>query len=314
MTRKNRAALIASLGEEPTPLRDELKRLMPDLEVHADGEDYDRRSVAYALVWHPPRGLMASLPNLEVIFSLGAGIDHILADPDLPQRQPIVRLMHDATREQVRDYVLHVILHYYRMMDVAAAQQLRKHWEFLRIRSKASLTVGILGLGEMGGVAARALVDLGFQVAGWSRSPRNMQGVDCYSGPDGLAAMLKRTNFLVSLLPGTKNTVGILNKDLFAQLPKGAIVVNLGRGNHLVIPDLLAALDSGHLGGATIDVFSPEPLAEDSPVWAHPLIRVTPHIGSDGNAEIAADAIIANIRRVEKGEAPTPIGDRTRGY
>lgn len=306
--------LIAAEGEDPNPLRAELKRLRPDIEVHADGEDYDPSRIGFAAVWFPRPGLMASLPNLAAIFSLGAGIDHILADPQLPASQPIVRLMHDRTREQVRDYIIHVVLHYYRMMDVAADQQRRRHWEFLQIRDKASLKVGMLGLGQMGGNAARALRDLGFTVMGWSRSAKEIPGITTFTGEAGRTEMLSQSSFLVSMLPATTATIGLLDAKLFAQLPQGAVVVNLGRGNHLVIDDLLAALDSGHLSGATLDVFSPEPLAEDSPVWTHPKIRVTPHIGSDGNAEIAAAAITDNIRRMEQGEAPVPVGDRTRGY
>lgn len=309
-----KAVLIAAQGEDPEPLRTEMKRLMPGLQVYADGEDYDRASIAFAAVWFPPAGLLASLPNLEAIFSLGAGIDHILADPTLPPDQPIIRLMHDKTREQIRDYVLHVVLHYYRMMDVAADQQLRRHWQFLQIRDKASLKVGMLGLGEMGGHAARALRDLGFSVMGWSRSPKQIDGIEAFTGPAGLDQMVSQTSYLISMLPATSATVGLLNAKLFARLPKGTVVVNLGRGNHLVIDDLINALDTGHLGGATLDVFSPEPLASDSPVWSHPKIRVTPHIGSDGNAEIAAAAITDNIRRMEKGLPPVPAGDRARGY
>ncbi|GLK83798.1 2-hydroxyacid dehydrogenase [Ancylobacter defluvii] len=314
MNRDARALLIAATGEDPEPYREALKAHMPDLVVHDESESYDPASIAYALVWKPTAGLMARLPNLEAIFSMGAGIDHVLADPELPPGPPIVRLMHDKTREQMRDYALHAVLHYYRLMDVASAQQASRKWAFLQIRDKAKLKVGVLGLGEMGGAAARALAGLGFSVLGWSRSARQIDGVTSFSGADGLKAMLAESYFLLSVLPATEDTVGILNAELFAALPKGAVVINIGRGNHLVPADLLAALDSGHLAGAALDVFDPEPMPQDSPFWTHPKVRVTPHIASDGNAEICGDAVTANIRRIETGLPPEPVGDRARGY
>ncbi|WP_138465716.1 glyoxylate/hydroxypyruvate reductase A [Poseidonocella sp. HB161398] len=308
------ALLIAATGEDPVPYRDALRAHMPDLEIHAEGEAYDPATIGYSLVWQPAPGLMASLPNLKAIFSMGAGIDHILADPALPAEVPIVRLMHDKTREQMRDYVLHAVLHYYRQMDVAAAQQAEGAWRFLQIRDKAALPVGFLGMGEMGRAAATALAGLGFTVMGWSRSPKDIPGVECHSGAEGLAAMLARTRFLISVLPATPDTVGLLDAALFAQLPRGAVVVNLGRGNHLVAGDLLAALDSGQVGAATLDVFDPEPVPADSPFWTHPGVRLTPHIGSDGNAAICGEAVSENIRRMSAGGAPAPLGDRARGY
>ena len=314
MTNDTKALLIAATGEDPEPYRAIFRERMPDMPVHTAGEDYDPDSVAYALCWKPKAGLLATLPNLEVIFSMGAGIDHIIADPHLPATQPIVRLMHDKTREQMRDYVLHVVLHYYRQMDVASAQQLVRKWEFLQIREKSRLKIGLLGLGQMGSTAASALVGLGFSVMGWSRSRKDIPGVESFSGAEGLMEMAAQSYILLSILPATDDTIGILDAELFATMPKGAIVVNLGRGNHLVTADLLAAIDSGHLGGATLDVFAPEPMPDDSPFWSHPLVRVTPHIGSDGNTDIVADAVIANIRRVQAGLAPEPVGDRARGY
>ncbi|MDS9470037.1 glyoxylate/hydroxypyruvate reductase A [Paracoccus sp. MBLB3053] len=314
MTNASKALLIAATGEDPEPYRQDLARRLPGLAIHAEGEDYDPATIAYALCWKPTPGLLASLPGLEAIFSMGAGIDHILADPELPAAPPIVRLMHDRTRDQIRDYVVHAVLHYYRQMDVAARQQAEKSWKFLQIRDKPKLKVGILGLGEMGSTAAQGLNALGFTVLGWSRSPKSIEGVTSYHGADGLAEMLPEVSYLVSLLPATAETVGVLNAGLFNALPRGAVVINLGRGDHLVAEDLLTALDSGQIGAATLDVFAPEPMPEDSPFWSHPAVRVTPHIGSDGNGPIIADAVGLNIERMSRGLAPEPIGDRSRGY
>nr|WP_281352110.1 NAD(P)-dependent oxidoreductase [Paracoccus aestuariivivens] len=222
--------------------------------------------------------------------------------------------MHDRTRDQIRDYVVHCVLHYYRQMDVAARQQTEKSWKFLQIRDKSQLKVGILGLGEMGTAAAQGLTALGFTVMGWARSPKNIAGVTSFHGADGLAQMLPQVSYLISLLPATDETVGLLDAKLFAALPRGAVVVNLGRGNHLIADDLLAALHSGQIGAATLDVFAPEPMPQDSPFWTHPNVRITPHIGSDGNGQIIADAVGLNIERMSRGLAPEPVGDRNRGY
>ncbi|GAB1478613.1 glyoxylate/hydroxypyruvate reductase A [Paracoccaceae bacterium] len=315
MTRQTKALLIAATGEDPEPYRALMTARFPELVIQAEGvDDYDPATIAYALCWFPAEGLLASLPNLEVIFSMGAGIDHILRDPALPADLPIVRLMHDKTREQMRDYALHAVLHYYRQMDLAARRQRDKTWKFIQIRPKDQFRIGLMGVGEMGRAVAQGLNDLGFSVMGWSRSPKEISGVETYSGADGLLAMAAQSAVLISILPATGETVGLLNADVFAAMPKGGVVVNLGRGNHLVTDDLLAALDNGHLGGATLDVFAPEPMPQDSPFWDHPLVRVTPHIGSDGNAEIIADSVIDNIRRVESGLPPAPLGDRARGY
>lgn len=315
MTRDTKALLIAATGEDPEPYRALMAARFPELVIQAEGvDDYDPATIAYALCWFPAEGLLASLPNLKVIFSMGAGIDHILRDPTLPADLPIVRLMHDKTREQMRDYALHAVLHYYRQMDLAARRQIDKTWKFIQIRPKDQFRIGLMGLGEMGGAVAQGLNTLGFSVMGWSRSPKEIAGVETFSGADGLKAMAAQSAVLISILPATAETVGLLNAEVFAAMPRGGVVVNLGRGNHLVADDLLAALNNGHLGGATLDVFAPEPMPQDSPFWDHPLVRVTPHIGSDGNAEIIADSVIDNIRRVENGLPPTPVGDRARGY
>ena len=311
---ENEALLLIVTGEDPNPFRAALKQTLPQLTVYTDGESFDPGSIAYALCWKPRSGLLGTLPNLRAIFSMAAGIDHILADPALPPSPPIVRMIHDQTREQMRDYVMHVVLHYFRRMDVAARQQAARQWRFLAIPSKADVKIGLLGLGEMGRAAAKGLVELGFSVQGWARSQKAIPGIDCFSGPDGLKAMLPGTNVLISLLPATQDTVGLLNKDIFDTLPPGAVFVNLGRGNHLVPQDLLASLDSGHLSGATLDVYAPEPMPEDDTLWSHPLVRITPHFASEPTAQMIAEAVVSNIRRLQHGLPAEPTGDRKRGY
>jgi glyoxylate/hydroxypyruvate reductase len=314
MNPASKSVLIAAEGDDIDAVHMALTEVIPEIPVYVEDDDFDPKHIAYAAVWFPRPGLLASLPNLEAIFSLGAGIDHILNDPQVPASVPIVRMVHGKTREQMRDYVVHAVLHYYRMMDIAADLQTRRLWQFLHLRDKSEFHVGFLGLGEMGSFAARTLVDMGFKVRGWARSKKSVPGVDCFLGEDGLSEMLSLTDCLVSILPATPQTAGCLNTRVFNTMPRGSFMINIGRGNHVAVGDLLSALDSGHLAGATLDVFDQEPLALDSPLWTHPKIRVTPHIAGFGDARTVATAISDNIRRMKLGLPPIPTGDRLRGY
>ena len=314
MNPASKSVLIAADGDDIEEVRVAITQVIPETPVYVEGDVFDPEHIAYAAVWFPRPGLLAALPNLEAIFSLGAGIDHILNNPQVPASVPIVRMVHGKTREQMRDYVVHAVLHYYRMMDIAANLQSRRLWQFLHLRDKSAFHVGFLGLGEMGSFAALTLVDMGFKVSGWARSKKSIPGVDCFLGEDGLSEMLSLTDCLVSILPATPQTAGCLNARVFDTMPKGGFMINIGRGNHVAVGDLLSALDSGHLAGATLDVFDEEPLALDSPLWTHPKIRVTPHIAGFGDAHTVAAAISDNIRRMRLGLPPFPTGDRLRGY
>lgn len=315
MLHHNRKALLLAVGsEDPTLYRDGFHALLPELEIYDSASEFDPDAIAWVVCWLPPEGLIASLPNLEVIFSMGAGVDHILRDPTVPHDVPIVRLAHDSIGEQIRDYTIHAVLQYYRQFDVMARRQTRHTWEFVRIRPKLDFRPALLGLGETGRAAAQGLLMLGFPVMGWSRSQREIEGVRCFSGADGLDEMLARTSVLVSILPSSPDTAGILNAAVFAKLPRGAALISLGRGSHLVDADLISALDSGHLSGATLDVFSHEPLPPDDPFWRHPLVRVTPHTGSDNDPGIVVDAVAKNLVRLKNGLDAHPAYDRHRGY
>lgn len=309
-----KAMLIAATGDTPEDYRELLRNRFPELPVFIVGEPYDPAAIAWVICWRPPVGLIASLPNLEVIFSMAAGVDHILVDPTLPQEIPIVRLVHERIGEQIRDYAIHAVLYYYRQMDLLSRHQAERHWEFIRLRPKSRFRIGVLGLGNMGRAVGRGLADLGFPVLGWSRSPKELPGLTCYSGRQGLMEMLPQISVLVSILPSTEETVGLLDAEVFGRMPKGAVLVNLGRGNHLVEADLLAALESGHLRGAMLDVFRQEPLPTESTLWHHPLLRLTPHIGSDNDADIVVAAVADNLERIARGLPPEPIFDRARGY
>lgn len=314
MSSASKCVLITAQGDDIEAIHMAITEAMPETPVYMDGDDFDPAHIAYAVVWFPRPGLLAVLPNLEAIFSIGAGIDHILRDPHVPDTVPIVRMVNNKTREQMRDYVVHAVLHYYRMMDIAADLQSRRLWQFLPLPDKSTFHVGFLGLGEMGRFAASALVDLGFRVRGWARTAKSVPGVECFVGHDGLSDMLSQSGCLVSILPATPLTIGCLNAGVFATMPKGSFVINIGRGNHVVVGDLLHALDSGHLAGATLDVFEEEPLDPGSPLWSHPKVRVTPQIAGFGDAASVAAAVSDNIRRMTLGLPPVPTGDRLRGY
>ncbi|MEX2630255.1 MAG: glyoxylate/hydroxypyruvate reductase A [Tistlia sp.] len=296
-----------------------LKKHKPDLEVEvwplrAPEPAGDRSAIDYALVWKPPAGVLKTLPNLKAIFSLGAGIDHLFGDPELPGDVPVVRMVERGLTAGMTEYVVMQVLYHHRRMLDYRAQQRAGVWDELSFVAPWDRKVGILGLGQLGGDAAEKLALLGLDVAGWSRTPKEIPGVASYAGAAGLEAFLARSQILVCLLPLTEETRGILGAETFAKLPRGACVINVGRGEHLVEADLLEALESGQIDSATLDVFAREPLPADSPFWSHERIVVTPHVASITVPDTAAEAVVENIRRIERGEAPRNVVDRDRGY
>ncbi|WGF90672.1 2-hydroxyacid dehydrogenase [Marinivivus vitaminiproducens] len=290
-----------------------LRDALPDVDVRLLDDPGPAGDVDMALVWRPPAGALRRFPNLRVIFSLGAGVDGILSDATLPD-VPLVRLIDAELTRGMTEYVLAAVLRHHRHFDVYGRQQAEGVWRFHRPPLRSACRVGILGLGELGRDAALVLRDFGFAVAGWSRGAKDLPGIACYDGADGLGAFLARTDILVCLLPLTPGTAGILDKTLFAALPEGAAVINVARGGHLVDGDLIAALDEGHLSGATLDVFHEEPLPEAHPFWRHPKILITPHAASYTVPQSAVAHIAANIRRLRAGEPLVGVVDRERGY
>ena len=278
----------------------------------------DTAGIAYAFVWNPPRGLLASLPNLKAVVNIGAGVDALLADPSLP-RVPIARAAHpDLTRRVVGYVVLHVLAHHNRSR-LYDTQQRERVWQPHKHPSSDEVAVGIMGLGVIGSEAAAVLARLGFRVAGWSRTPKTLPGIETFHGDTGLDAFLRRTEILVCLLPSTPQTNGLLNLALFRKLKRdgaagGAILVNAARGKLQVDADIVAALDDGTLAAATLDVFPQEPLPASSPLWAHPKLTLTPHVAGDISPEAFADHIIAQVERFERGLPMEATIDREHGY
>ncbi|HEY9066404.1 MAG TPA: glyoxylate/hydroxypyruvate reductase A [Burkholderiaceae bacterium] len=269
-----------------------------------------------AVCWFAPHGLLAQLPRLKLIQSLAAGVDHLLADRDLPHAVPLCRVVDATMAAGMKAYVTWAVVQQHRRMQGYLASAAAARWEEQPITSPRRYRVGIAGLGALGMACARALAAIGYDVRGWSRSPKAdlPDGVAAFHGDAQLAAFLSGCDALVCLLPLTPQTHGFLNAECFAQLPRGAHLINVGRGDHLVEADLLAALASGQLGAATLDAFSQEPLPSDHPFWRHPNIVVTPHVATRSDPAVIARQTLDNLAMVRRGERPVHQVDRERGY
>lgn len=297
-----------------------MKKVAPGLDVRVWPDQMGNvDEIEYCAAWLPPPGVVKSLPNLKVIMSLGAGVDAILKDPTLPDNVPIVRVNDpDLTGRMTEYIVLHVLMHHRQQRRIDENQR-RKVWDSFPTHAARDLSVGIMGLGVMGVDSAIRLRDIGFRVAGWSRSRKEIPGVESFAGAEEFDAFLARTDVLVSLLPATADTDGIINRATIRKLsrkgPFGApIVINAGRGRQQVADDILAALDAGELHAATLDVFVPEPLPPKSPLWTHPKVTVTPHCAADSDPETICAYVAANIARHHRGEKLENLVDRARGY
>jgi len=308
------AILFKSDTDRAEDWRAAIHALDPDIEVRAFPDIGDPEDIEAALIWNPPEGLLKTLPNLRVIFSLGAGVDHLLGDPHLPEGVPVVRMVDPALTAGMTEWVTLMVLRHHRELPRYEAQQRARTWKEHMPKPPWRRRVGVLGLGQLGADAARALAHLRLDVMGWSRSPKEIEGIACYHGDEGLEAMLGLSEILVCLLPLTEQTEGILDSRLFAKLPKGAYLINVGRGRHLVEDDLLTALESGHLSGAALDVFRREPLPRDHPFWTHPDIFVSPHIASLTMPETAARQVVENLHRLRSGGELSNVVDLARGY
>jgi glyoxylate/hydroxypyruvate reductase len=282
------------------------------------GPAFDPAEVHYAAVWKPVPGELAAFPNLKVIFNLGAGVDAMMADTSLPD-VPLVRVaVGDLTARMTEYVVLHVLMHHRQELYLRESQR-EKRWAPKFQWAANAISVGIMGLGALGADAAAVLRRIGFRVAGWSRSPKQIDGIDCFHGADRFDAFLRRTDILVCLLPLTPDTRQILDRKVFAKLnrnsPMGApVVINAGRGGLHNEADILACLDDGTLGAASLDVFAQEPLPPDSPFWTHPKVVLTPHNAADTDPDEISKYVARQIERFEAGGALENVVDRGRGY
>ena len=273
----------------------------------------DPAAVRFLAAWEPPSDLAHRFPNLKVLFSVGAGIDQF-DFATLPPALPVVRMIEPGIALGMIEYVCWAVLGLHRDMPVYLRQQCGEDWRVHPVVPATRRRVGVLGLGVLGRTVLEKLRGFGFDCGGWSRSRHEVEGVACFAGPGELPAFLARADILVCLLPLTSETRGLLNGKLLAALPRGAALVHVGRGPQLVAADLLAALDSGQIAHAILDVCDPEPLPPGHGLWRHPRVWLTPHIASMTQPESAVEVVLENLRRFERGEPMLGLVNRGRGY
>jgi glyoxylate/hydroxypyruvate reductase A len=289
------------------------RREAPDIDFRLWPDVGDGAAVRFLAAWEPPADLATRFPNLRLLMSTGAGVDQFdLAV--LPAGLPIVRMVDPGIVRGMVEYVTHAVLDLHRDMPAYRRDQQQRFWRPIQVRPAVERRIGVLGLGSLGQAVLDKLVSFGFDCSGWSRTPRDVKGVRCHAGPNGLDALLARTDILVCLLPLTDATRGFLDAGVFAKLPRGASLVHVGRGPQLVAADLRLALDEGRLAEAVLDVTDPEPLPPDDALWSHPRVRITPHIASMTEPRTAARVAIDNLHRFARGEPLVGLVDRMRGY
>ncbi len=312
------AILVANTEWAPEPWAAPIRAADPTRPVFIWPDVPEPDAIAYALAWKPPPGVLADLPNLKAIFSLGAGVDHLIFQPDLPD-VPIVRVVSDDLTERIVEWVvLQVLMHHRQQRSYDALQRLRQ-WKELSQAAAHDVRVGIMGMGVLGRAAAAALLPLGFRVAGWSRQEASVTGVETFAGAAQRDAFLARTDILVCLLPLTAETRGILSMPLFRKLAKDGplgrpVVINAGRGGLQVESDIVAALENDVLGGASLDVFEHEPLDKASPLWGFESVVITPHCAAFSSPAALAPKILRQIEAFEAGGPLMNLVDRERGY
>jgi glyoxylate/hydroxypyruvate reductase len=296
-----------------------MRKAMPTRSIRVWPDMGDISDVQYVAAWLPPANVVKSLPNLKVIFSLGAGVDAILSDPSLPQDKPIVRVNDPDLTMRMSEHVVMQVLMHHRQQRRLEANQIAKVWDQFPQHAASALRVGVMGLGVLGADAARKLGVMGFPTAGWSRTRKVIDGVECFAGPGELDAFLARTDVLVCLLPATAETDGILNRTLINKLSRGGpfgapILINAGRGRQQVEADILASLDAGDLYAASLDVFRKEPLSLDSRFWSHSKVFLTPHSAADSDPATICTYVARQIEHFEQDGTLENLVDRARGY
>jgi len=309
------AVLVLTHPQPAQPFAAALVRHLPGETLFTDLETAQAQAdaVEAILLWRLEAGVPQRFPALRFLAASAAGVDKILG-PALPPGLPVTRTVDPAQNLQIAQYVCAMVLRHVRQQGLYDAQQSERVWRRHPIVAPQDVQVGLLGLGESGGVVARALLALGFQVLGWSRTPRDLPGVESFAGPDGLARMLPRCQVLVCLLPLTPQTQGIVNAGLLQALPAGACFINVARGAHVDEAALADALRSGHLAGAALDVQAREPLPADDALWEVPGLIITPHVASLPSPEAVAAQLTENLMRARRGEPLLRVVDPQRGY
>ncbi len=298
---------------DPSPWRELLAEKIPHevIEIHPHVKNKD--AVRFALCWKPEREVLLQYKNLTVVQSMGAGVDHILDTQTLAPHIQLARIVDHNLSNDMWEFLLAVVLQRIKNLPTYQGYQLQHKWRPHRYKTIDKTHVSIMGLGKIGEFVAKKFSDIGFKVSGWSSTKKSFQGIESYGGEE-LDLFLSTSDLLINLLPLTPETKGILNTNLFAKLKRGAYIINVGRGAHLVDNDLLAMLDSGHLSGALLDVFHNEPLPADHPFWNHSKIQITPHVASLTNFDSATDLIVENFKRSLSNQPLLHVVSQTKGY
>jgi glyoxylate/hydroxypyruvate reductase A len=306
--------IFHSAGANPELWQNALQQALPNANMRVWHEG-DTAAADYALVWKPPAAMLRGRTDLKAIFNLGAGVDAILQLGNaLPAGVPVIRLDDAGMGIQMAEFVAHAVLRYFRRLDDYAKQNQSKVWRFLTPYERKDFSIGVLGLGVLGNRIIDALRDFDFPINGWSRTQKNVKGVTCYAGHDQLDQFLRASKVLVVILPLTTETENLLDRTKLSQLPKGAYLINVARGAHLIETDLLDLIQDGHIAGATLDVFREEPLPPTHPFWQEPRISITPHISALTMRDESARQIAMKIEALQNGLPIVGLVDQQRGY
>ncbi|GHA80768.1 2-hydroxyacid dehydrogenase [Pontibacter akesuensis] len=305
---------IVTQGKDLSPWVKALKKNRPDVEIRIYPDDAQAEEVEFALAWNHPLGVFKAFPNLKCISSMGAGVDHILKDTELPKGVTVTKIVDTNLTQDMGEFILALALNHIRGLAAYKVQEQQQAWQPRPYKRIADVTVGVMGVGELGAHVASQLHKVGFNVCGWARTAKELEGVAVYVGEEELNSFLAASEILVCLLPLTKETANILNKGTLQQLPKGAFVINAARGEHVVDEDLVEMINNGHLAGASLDVFREEPLPQEHVFWKHPDINITPHMASKTDPETAVLQILDNYDRLQRGEPLQNIISLEKGY
>lgn len=291
-----------------------LKSRNPKINIEVYPNDSNRRDTEFILAFRPPSGALKQFPSLKVIASMAAGVRHLLSDPDLPEDVTITKMNDFSHKQDMALFSLSLVLSHIKSLMTYHQLKDEKKWEPQALINARELNIGVMGIGAIGSEIAELMKKTGFNVSGWSRSPKNLDGVSTFNGADELIPFLNTANILICVLPLTTETKGILNRENFKHLPDNAYLINIGRGGHLIDEDLLEAIDSGKLSGAALDVFNEEPLPLSHPFWAHKKILITPHIGGNTDLSTAAATVLENYKAFLNGSNLKDVIDISRGY
>ncbi len=306
--------VICFNNKDPKPWQEALQAKLPNTTIEIYPNVTDPKAITFALCWKPESNILAQFPNVKVVQSVGASVEHIIQSQDLASDSVVTRIVDDRLSEDMFEFVLTGILsHIKRFVEYQKAQK-EKQWQQKSYKTIQNTSIGILGLGKIGTHVATKLAKVGFTIKAWSKSEKTLENVSCFHGNEGLTDALKNTDVLINILPLTLATENILNLKHLSQLNKNGYLINVGRGEHLVENDLLTLLNNQHLSGALLDVFRTEPLPEDHPFWEHESITVTPHIAAITNIETASDIVVSNYKNLLNGQEFINVVSIQKGY